>query len=299
MRRAHSTSLRDQGLAITGFLAPANRYSGTISGNRDSLTALLQATQATPGARRHSPRSSRSYDGHQRPWLPSINMLKAAKGPTAAHRPGAGIHRADPALARSTLASCSVPLTRPHATHRRDRLGLCPELDLGPLAQRHLLLANTALLMLTIPLAAWIANRIAGGHRPYRGTRPCGQCDGRRSHVDAGPGRHRRRTPGELERLQQHGPRSRRCITTYSRASTARPRQLSPPTTDVLTADYQSPSVQQATSGPSPFPGAAAAATSTYCALSTWTSSRSSMTPVAMPPGTNFSAALQPAAAGA
>lgn len=41
--RSLDESLRDQGLAITGFLAPASEY-GTISGNRDSLTALLQAT---------------------------------------------------------------------------------------------------------------------------------------------------------------------------------------------------------------------------------------------------------------
>ena len=43
--RTLDESLRDQGLSIAGFLAPASEY-GTISGNRDSLMVLLQATLA-------------------------------------------------------------------------------------------------------------------------------------------------------------------------------------------------------------------------------------------------------------
>ena len=163
--RSLDESLRDQGLAITGFLAPASEY-GTISGNRDSLTALLQATL---GQRPVRGAAVLDHLGHTMAisgplTLPSINMLKAAKGPTATPPTDRALGFIAPI--RRSPVDLGELLDAPDArTQRTDVIGwVYVELDLGPLAQRKkdLLLANTALLMLYIALAAWIANRIAG-----------------------------------------------------------------------------------------------------------------------------------------
>ena len=162
--RTLDESLRDQGLSIAGFLAPASEY-GTISGNRDSLMVLLQATLA-----QHPVRGAAVLDqsGHTLAisgplTLPSLDQLRAAQAPT----PTTPIDRAMGFIAPVIRSPVDLGelLDAPDARARLPEVigWVYVELDLAPLTQRKkdLLLADAGLLLLYLALAAWLANRIA------------------------------------------------------------------------------------------------------------------------------------------
>lgn len=163
--RTLDESLRDQGLAITGFLAPASEY-GTISGNRESLMALLQATLG-----QHPVRGAAVLDqlGHTLAisgplTLPPMTLLRSAQSPLPTKPTDRALGFIAP-IKRSPVDLGELLDVPDPKAKRSDVIGwVYVELDLAPLAQRKkdLMLTNTGLLLLYLALAAWLANRIAG-----------------------------------------------------------------------------------------------------------------------------------------
>ncbi|MCB1887244.1 MAG: diguanylate cyclase [Rhodocyclaceae bacterium] len=160
--REFDRSLEERGLAVVGFLAPASEY-GLISGNRETLDALLQAalTQRQVHAAAVIQEDGRPLAISGAMKAPEAGPLKAIEAPTQISPSGGKLRFIAPVW-RTPLDLGE--LYEPDRSAARERIGwVYAELDTAELAYRkwRILALNIAFSLLALAATGLFSQRLA------------------------------------------------------------------------------------------------------------------------------------------